>query len=92
MLSILDDAPEGSEGATISAGQLGNTLGVSLGVGLAGAVIAATSVDEIATERGIALLAIGSVAVLLVGFAIGSRVGGGSGVVSSEAVENGLAA
>jgi MFS family permease len=87
MLSVLDDAPEGSEGATISAGQLGNTLGVSLGVGVAGAVVAATSVDEIATERGIALLAAGSVVVLLVAFAIGSRIGRGPGCGSSAILE-----
>lgn len=74
MLSILDDAPEGSEGATISAGQLGNTLGVALGVGIGGSVVAATSLNEIATERGFQLLALGSVTVLLFGFFIGSRI------------------
>jgi predicted MFS family arabinose efflux permease len=74
MLSVLDDAPEGSEGATISAGQLANTLGVSLGVGIGGSIVAATSIDEIATDRGFMLLAAGSVAVLAVGFMLAARI------------------
>ncbi len=74
MLAILDDAPEGSEGATISAGQLANTLGVSLGVGIGGSIVAATSIDEIATDRGIVLLAVGSSVVLLLGLAFAARV------------------
>ena len=59
MLAVLDDAPEGSEGATISAGQLGNTLGVALGTGIGGSIIAVTSMDEIATDAGSSLLAAG---------------------------------
>jgi predicted MFS family arabinose efflux permease len=74
MLSVLDDAPEGSEGATISAGQLANTLGVSIGVGIGGSIVAATSIDEIATERGFLILAAGSVAILSVGFFLAARV------------------
>jgi MFS family permease len=77
MLSVLDDAPEGSEGATISAGQLANTLGVSLGVGIGGSIVAATSIDEIATDRGFMLLAAGSVAVLAVGFMLAARIAPG---------------
>lgn len=74
MLAVLDDAPEGSEGATISAGQLANTLGVSIGVGIGGSIVAATSIDEIATERGFAILAVGSAVVLLLGLALAARV------------------
>lgn len=74
MLSVLDDAPEGSEGATISAGQLANTLGIALGVGIGGSVVAVTSIDEIATERGFLILAIGTVLVLLFGFLLATRV------------------
>jgi len=74
MLAVLDDAPEGSEGATISAGQLANTLGVSLGVGIGGSIVAATSIDEIATQRGFIVLAVGSVMVLTIGFLLSSRV------------------
>ncbi len=74
MLAVLDDAPEGSEGATISAGQLANTLGVSLGVGVGGSIGAATSIDEIATDRGFVILAVGSSLVLLLGFALASRL------------------
>jgi hypothetical protein len=74
MLAVLDDAPVGSEGATISAGQLANTLGVSLGVGIGGSIVAATSIDEIATERGFIVLATGSVVVLTIGFLLSSRV------------------
>jgi MFS family permease len=74
MLTVLDDAPEGSEGATISAGQLANTLGVSIGVGIAGSIVAATSIDEIATERGFAILAVGSAVVLLLGIVLAARV------------------
>lgn len=74
MLTVLDDAPEGSEGATISAGQLANTLGVSIGVGIAGSIVAATSIDEIATERGFAILAAGSAVVLLLGIVLAARV------------------
>ena len=74
MLAVLDDAPEGSEGATISAGQLANTLGVSLGVGVGGSIVAATSIDEIATDRGFVILAVGSSLVLLLGFALASRL------------------
>lgn len=74
MLSVLDDAPEGSEGATISAGQLANTLGIALGVGIGGSIVAATSIDEIATERGFVVLAISTVLVLLTGLVLASRV------------------
>jgi hypothetical protein len=74
MLTVLDDAPEGSEGATISAGQLANTLGVSIGVGIAGSIVAATSIDEIATERGFAIRAVGSAVVLLLGIVLAARV------------------
>lgn len=75
MLAVLDDAPEGSEGATISAGQLGNTLGIALGTGIGGAVIAATSLDEVATPEGFALLALGSCMVLLIAIVIAGRIG-----------------
>lgn len=90
MLSVLDDAPEGSEGATISAGQLGNTLGVSLGVGIGGAIIAATSVDEVATVRGMALLAVASVLVLAAGMAIASRSAAPRSPVTRERIEETL--
>lgn len=75
MLAVLDDAPEGSEGATISAGQLGNTLGIALGTGIGGSIIAVTSMDEIATERGFELLALGSTIVLVIGIAVAGRIG-----------------
>ncbi len=74
MLSVLDDAPEGSEGATISAGQLANMLGTALGVGIGGSIIAATSIADVATRRGFLGLAVGSVIVLVVGFLLASRV------------------
>jgi MFS family permease len=76
MLVVLDDAPEGSEGATISAGQLGNTLGVALGVGIGGSIIAATSLDEVATKRGFDLLALGSVLVLALAITVAGRLSG----------------
>lgn len=87
MLSVLDDAPEGSEGATISAGQLGNTLGTSLGVGIGGAVVAATSVNEVATKQGIALLTVGAVGVLLAAFLIGGRVTAGNSNPAGDLVQ-----
>lgn len=74
MLSILDDAPEGNEGATISAGQLANMLGTALGVGAAGSVVAALSIDEIATARGFITVATGSVIILILAFTITSRM------------------
>ncbi len=74
MLSVLDDAPEGSEGATISAGQLANMLGTALGVGIGGSIIAATSIADVATRRGFLGLAVGSVIVLVVGFLLASRL------------------
>lgn len=77
MLNILDDAPEGSEGATISAGQLANMLGTALGVGAGGAIVAATSIDDLATQRGFVALTIGAVVVLVTGFVLGARVSGG---------------
>ncbi len=82
MLAVLDDAPEGSEGATISAGQLGNTLGIALGTGIGGSIIAATSLNEIATPRGFELLALGSTIVLLVALAIAGRIGRASATVA----------
>jgi len=75
MLTVLDDAPEGSEGATISAGQLGNTLGIALGTGIGGSIIAVTSLDEFATPRGFELLALGSTIVLSIALAIAGRIG-----------------
>jgi MFS family permease len=75
MLAVLDDAPEGSEGATISAGQLGNTLGIALGTGIGGSIVAVTSVDEIATPRGFELLALGSTIVLVGAIGIAGRIG-----------------
>ncbi len=75
MLAVLDDAPEGSEGATISAGQLGNTLGIALGTGIGGSIIATTSLNEIATPRGFELLALGSTIVLLGAIAVAGRIG-----------------
>jgi MFS family permease len=75
MLIVLDDAPEGSEGATISAGQLGNTLGIALGTGIGGSIIAVTSLDEIATPRGFELLALGSTIVLSIALATAGRIG-----------------
>lgn len=74
MLAVLDDAPEGSEGATISAGQLGNTLGIALGTGIGGSIIAVTSVGEFATPRGFELLALGSTIVLIVAIVIAGRI------------------
>lgn len=84
MLSILDDAPEGSEGATISAGQLANMLGTALGVGIGGAIVAATSVDDVATDRGFVIVTAGSVIVLVAGFLLVGRVS--SARVKSEPV------
>jgi MFS family permease len=75
MLAVLDDAPEGSEGATISAGQLGNTLGIALGTGIGGSIVAVTSVNEIATPRGFELLALGSTIVLVAAIGIAGRIG-----------------
>ncbi len=75
MLAVLDDAPEGSEGATISAGQLGNTLGIALGTGIGGSIIATTSLNEIATQRGFELLALGSTIVLLGAIVVAGRIG-----------------
>ncbi|MCO5222935.1 MAG: MFS transporter [Thermomicrobiales bacterium] len=74
MLVVLDAAPEGSEGATISAGQLGNTLGVALGVGIGGSIVAVTSIDDVATARGFVLVALGSVIVLGLAIAIAGRL------------------
>lgn len=84
MLAVLDDAPEGSEGATISAGQLGNTLGIALGTGIGGSIIAVTSVDEIATARGFELLALGSAIVLIVAIVIAGRIGPSARSVESD--------
>ncbi|MEZ4530450.1 MAG: MFS transporter [Thermomicrobiales bacterium] len=75
MLAVLDDAPEGSEGATISAGQLGNTLGIALGTGIGGAIISATSMDDVAVPRGFELLALGACAVLVTTIVISGRIG-----------------
>jgi len=75
MLAVLDDAPEGSEGATVSAGQLGNTLGIALGTGIGGSIIAVTSVGELATPRGFDLLALGAVGVLMVAIVLAGRIG-----------------
>lgn len=84
MLAVLDDAPEGSEGATISAGQLGNTLGIALGTGIGGSIIATTSFNEIATPRGFALLALASTIVLLVAIAIAGRIGRAAVLLANE--------
>jgi MFS family permease len=83
MLTILDDAPEGSEGATVSAGQLGNTLGIALGTGIGGSIVAATSIDEIATDRGFGLLALGSSIVLLLATSIAGRIGNSAHTVAN---------
>lgn len=74
MLSILNDAPEGSEGVTISAGQLANMLGTALGVGVGGAIIAAMSVGDVATKGGFTTVTIGVVIVLVVGFLLAARI------------------
>ncbi len=74
MLSILNDAPEGSEGVTISAGQLANMLGTALGVGVGGAIIASMSVGDVATREGFVTVTIGVVIVLLVGILLASRI------------------
>lgn len=84
MLAVLDDAPEGAEGATISAGQLGNTLGIALGTGIGGSIIAATSLDDVATPHGFELLALGSTLVLVLGMVAAGRTGHSNRTAGNE--------
>jgi len=54
-LVALETAPPGAEGATSAAVQLANTLGIAVGTGLAGAIVAYTAASGPGLAPGIAL-------------------------------------
>lgn len=67
-LVVLENAPPGEEGATTSAMNLGGTIGIALGTGIGGILIAIMSTGETASRASLAtqdLLMIGVIAVAL---------------------------
>ena len=67
-LVVLENAPPGQEGATTSAMNLGNTVGIALGTGIGGILIAALSTGETASRTSLAvqdLLMIGVLALAI---------------------------
>lgn len=73
-LTVLRDAPEGRQGATTSAMQLCDVLGMALGTGIGGALVAAGEVLGWDERTGIALAFVVSAAVALAGAAVSRRV------------------
>jgi MFS family permease len=66
-LVILQSAPEGGEGKASASLQLAITLGIAIGTGIGGAIVAFTTDGSEAPTLGIALVNAMTVAVLLVG-------------------------
>jgi MFS family permease len=67
-LAILELSPRGAEGSSAAAMQLGSVIGIAVGTGVAGAVVAALAHDAPALRGAIA--AAGGVMLLVAGLAV----------------------
>jgi MFS family permease len=73
-LVVLESAPPGGEGAASSAMQLANVLGVALGTGLGGAILAVVPATDGTQTFGLALIDIGAIVVAAAGAITASRL------------------
>jgi MFS family permease len=73
-LVALETAPAGAEGATSAAVQLANTLGIAIGTGVAGAIVAYAAVSGPGLAPGIALANLLMLAVCLIGLFVVRRL------------------
>jgi MFS family permease len=75
-LAVLRDAPPEAQGSATSALQLSDVLGTTLGIGVAGAIVAAG--DRVAAPTGLSLAIAFAIAIAvgLIGVAVTTRLGG----------------
>jgi MFS family permease len=73
-LVVIESAPPGSEGSAASAVQLANTLGIALGTGVAGAIVAYMATSGAGLAPGIAIADLVLLATCGVGILTATRI------------------
>lgn len=73
-LAVIEAAPPGAEGAATASAQLANTMGIAVGTGLAGAVVALGAAGSLGLAPGVVLADLLMLAVLLLALAATRRM------------------
>jgi MFS family permease len=83
-LAVIESAPTGSEGGAIASAQLANTLGIAVGTGLAGAVVAMAAGGSLGLAPGVVMADLVMLAVLLLALAAARRMPRRAGVQAAD--------